>query len=325
MSESKTEADLRKTTIHEAAKIAGVSIASVSRALNNKPGISEKTRKRILDICKDLGYVPSTSARELMGNHKNTIAISLGPIDFYASRYLGMLWPSLSAAIRNSGRNLLPVSFGEVDLQQVGGAILLGMTANDPRVETCKDLGLPFVCIGMSEGSFWVAPDDFNGGREATQHLVDKGLSDICFVTPTTYGDGYQFRHQGYMSVMASNSLPIRELRTGHDPLGEIAAYRYFISMDKQQLDGYQGFVCESDETALGVIAALKDRGYRVPEDFSVVGYDGLPGISKTLTTVVQDTDKIAAKAASMLELAILGEQPVGAVVPITLKLGETT
>ena len=54
--------------------------------------------------------------------------------------------------------------------------------------------------------------------------------------------------------------FPIRELRTGHDPLGEIAAYRYFISMDKQQLEGYQGFVCESDETALGVIAALKDK-----------------------------------------------------------------
>ncbi|TKF93598.1 substrate-binding domain-containing protein, partial [Vibrio sp. F13] len=85
------------------------------------------------------------------------------------------------------------------------------------------------------------------------------------------------------------------------------------------------GFVCESDETALGVIAALKDRGYKIPEDFSVVGYDGLPGISKMLTTIVQDTDKIAAKAASMLELAMLGEQPVGAVVPITLKLGQST
>ncbi|MEF1307807.1 LacI family DNA-binding transcriptional regulator, partial [Vibrio owensii] len=143
-------------TIHEAAKIAGVSIASVSRALNNKPGISEKTRKKILDICKELGYVPSTSARELTGSHKNTIAISLGPHDFYASRYLGMLWPSLSASIRNSGRNLLPVSFGEVDLEQVGGAILLGITHNDPRIETCKEMDLPYVCIGMSEGSFWV-------------------------------------------------------------------------------------------------------------------------------------------------------------------------
>ncbi len=325
MGEISTEVKIKKATINEAAKIAGVSIASVSRALNNKPGISEKTRKKILDICKDLGYVPSTSARELSGSHKNTIAISLGPHDFYASRYLGMLWPSLSAAIKNSGRNLLPVSFGEVDLEQVGGAVLLGITTDDERIKTCQQLDLPFVCIGMSEGSFWVAPDDFNGGREATKHLVDKGLTDICFVTPTTYGDGYQFRHQGYMSVMASNALPVRELRTGADPLGEIAAYRYFMNIDKKQLEGYQGFVCECDETALGVFAALKDRGYELPQDFSVVGYDGLPGISKDLTTIVQDTDKIAARVASMLEQAILREQPVGSVVAVSLKLGKTT
>lgn len=325
MNAPKSDVDIKKATIHEAAKIAGVSIASVSRALNNKPGISEKTRKKILDICKELGYVPSSSARELSGSHKNTIAISLGPMDYYASRYLGMLWPSLSASIRNSGRNLLPVSFGEVDLEKVGGAILLGITQNDPRIEQCKEMNLPYVCIGMSEGSFWVAPDDFNGGREATQHLMDKGLTNICFVTPTTYGDGYQFRHQGYLSVMASNGLPVRELRTGSDPLGEIAAYRYFMNIDKKQLESYEGFVCECDETALGVIAALKDRGYSLPKDFSVVGYDGLPGISKGLTTIVQDTDKIAERVAIMLEQAMLFEQPIGSVVPVTLRVGETT
>ena len=325
MSVSKVDVGLKKATIHEAAKIAGVSIASVSRALNNKPGLSEKTRKKILSTCQELGFVPSTSARELTGSHKNTIAISLGPRDFYPSRYLGMLWPSLSTAIRNSGRNLLPASFDEVDLEQVGGAILLGITHNDPRIEVCKTMNLPFVCIGMSEGSFWVAPDDFNGAREATQHLVDKGLTNICFVTPTTYGDGYQFRHQGYMSVMASNGLPVRELRTGSDPLGEIAAYRYFMNIDNIQLEAYQGFVCECDETALGVIAALKDRGYTLPTDFSVVGYDGLPGISRELTTIQQDIDKIAARVASMLERAMLLEQPVGSIVPVSLKLGKTS
>lgn len=325
MTSPKSEEELKKTTIHEAAKIAGVSIASVSRALNNKPGISEKTRARILDICKDLGYVPSSSARELTGSHKNTIAISLGPLDFYASRYLGMLWPSLSTAIRKSGRNLLPVSFGDADLHQVGGAILLGITTNDDRIAMCKQLNLPYVCIGMCEGSFWVAPDDFNGGRAATQHLVDKGLTNICFVTPTTYGDGYQFRHQGYMSVMANNALPVRELRTGAEPLGEIAAYRFFMSMDSKQLESYQGFVCECDETALGVMAALNDRGYDIPGDFSLVGYDGLPGISKSLTTIVQDTDMIAQRAAIMLEKAIMGEHPVGSIVPVDLKLGNTT
>ncbi|MDN3685222.1 hypothetical protein QW180_23140 [Vibrio sinaloensis] len=70
---------------------------------------------------------------------------------FYASRYLGMLWPSLSAAIKkNSGRNLLPVSFGEVDLEQVGGAVLLGITTDDERIKTCQQLDLPF-CLYWHE------------------------------------------------------------------------------------------------------------------------------------------------------------------------------
>ncbi len=201
----------------------------------------------------------------------------------------------------------------------------MGITRDDPRIDICKEKALPYVCIGMCEGSFWVAPDDFNGGREATQHLVELGLKDICFVTPTTYGDGYQFRHQGYMSVMAANALPVRELRTGAEPLGEIAAYRYFINLEKKQLEDYQGFVCECDETALGVIAALQDRGYNLPEDFRVVGYDGLPGISQRITTIVQDPDLIASRVASMLERAILREEPVGVVVPVSLRVGQTT
>ncbi len=317
--------ELKKTTIHEAAKIAGVSIASVSRALNNKPGISEKTREKILNICKELGYTPSTSARELTGNHKNTIVISLGPYDNHASRYLGMLWPALSTSIRNSGRNLLPVEFNNIDLEHVGGAILLGITNNDSRINSCKKIGVPYVCIGMNEGSFWVAPDDFSGGMYATKHLLDKGLTSICFVTPTIYGDGYQFRHQGYMSAMASNSLPVQELRTGSDPLGEIAAYRYFININKKQLETYHGFVCECDETALGVIAALNDRGYTLPDDFAVVGYDGLPGLSKNLTTIHQDMTEIAHRVALMLEKAIRQETPVGSIVPVYLNQGKTT
>lgn len=148
--------EIPKATIKEAAERAGVSIASVSRALNNKPGISEKTRKRILDICAELNYIPNTSARELTAGHSNTIAISMGPHDFVASRYLGMLWPALSSAIRKKGQNLLPVE-QDTDISQITGAILLGVEDNDARAKYLKETGVPFVSIGCSDGVFWVA------------------------------------------------------------------------------------------------------------------------------------------------------------------------
>ncbi|WED24628.1 LacI family transcriptional regulator [Vibrio sp. JC009] len=317
--------DIKKATIHEAARIAGVSIASVSRALNNKPGISEKTRKKILDICRDLDYVPSSSARELSGSHKNTIAISLGPFDTSASRYLGMLWPALSSALRNKGKNLLPVKQGDsVDFEQIGGAILLGVAENDERLKVAKENNLPAVCIGMVEGAFWVAPDDFNGTRTATEYLINKGKKNLAFVTPVVYGDAYQFRYQGFMSVMASNGLPIKEIRTGPEPLCEIAAYRDILNMDKESLEKLDGFVCECDETAIGVVSALKDRGYQLPDDFSVVGYDHLPGVSKGLTTIKQDLWKIAERVSDLLEAASKGEDPRGSIIPVTLIEGET-
>ena len=316
--------EIPKATIKEAAERAGVSIASVSRALNNKPGISEKTRKRILDICAELNYIPNTSARELTAGHSNTIAISMGPHDFVASRYLGMLWPALSSAIRKKGQNLLPVE-QDTDISQITGAILLGVEDNDARAKYLKETGVPFVSIGCSDGVFWVAPDDFNGARQATEHLLERGRKQIAFVTPTVYGGGYQFRYQGYMSAMASKGLPVREIRTTSEPLGEIAAYRYFLNMDEKQLESLDGFVCECDETAIGLIAALQDRGYKVPEDFSVVGYDGLPGVAKELTTIVQDPHDIAEKVSELLEAAIAGEMPRGAVIPVTLKVGKTS
>ncbi|PSW20746.1 LacI family transcriptional regulator [Photobacterium sanctipauli] len=316
--------EIPKATIKEAAERAGVSIASVSRALNNKPGISEKTRKRILDICAELNYVPNTSARELTGGHSNTIAISMGPHDFVASRYLGMLWPALSAEIRKRGQNLLPVE-QDTDISKVSGAILIGVEDNDPRAEYLKEMEIPFVSIGCGDNIFWVAPDDFNGARLATEHLLERGCRQVAFVTPTVYGGGYQFRYQGYMSAMASKGLPVRELRTTSEPLGEIAAYRYFLNMEKPLLEAFDGFVCECDETAIGLIAALKDRGYQVPGDFSVVGYDGLPGVSKDLTTIIQDPHDIAEKVSELLEAAMAGELPRGAMIPVTLKQGKSS
>ncbi|WP_117233017.1 LacI family DNA-binding transcriptional regulator [Vibrio maerlii] len=325
MANKENHADLKKATIHEAARIAGVSIASVSRALNNKPGISEKTREKILSICKELGYVPSSSARELSGNHTNTIAVSMGPKGKSASRYLGMIWPDLANTLRIKGKNLLSAELEDLDTNKLGGVVLLGVEEGDERIEFCKQHEVPYVCIGMVQGSFWVAPDDFLGARLGVEHLVKKGCSKVPFVTSTHFGGGYRFRYQGYMSAMAEKGLSISEIDTGSDPVVEIAAYRHFLSIPKETLEYYDGFICERDETAIGIVAALKDRGYNIPSSFKVVGYDGLPMISDDLTTIVQDARGIAQQVCDLLEAAIKREPQRGVLVPVDLRLGKTS
>ncbi|MGL5949504.1 MAG: LacI family DNA-binding transcriptional regulator [Aeromonas sp.] len=314
--------ELKKATLHEVAKQAGVSIATVSRAINNKAGISEENRKHVLAACAELDYPLPTDGRD---SRPTVIALSLGPHDNYSSRYLGMLWPALSQAIGQQQHQLLPLDFAAIHPRVVDAVILVGMSPDDPRIAACQAFNLPYVCIGMVQGSFWVAPDDFNGGRLACEHLIEQGLKNIAFVTPTVHGDGYQFRFQGYMSVMGNHALPVHELRTGSQPVAELAAYRYFFALDAKELENYQGFVCECDETAIGVITALRDRGYTVPEQFSVVGYDGLPSVADELTTIEQDVPKIVERIALQIELAIAGDPPAGAMVPIRLRKGATS
>ncbi|MEL3919284.1 LacI family DNA-binding transcriptional regulator [Aeromonas enteropelogenes] len=314
----------KKTTLHDVAKVAGVSIATISRALNNKPGISAENRQKVLAVCRELGLHPP-SKKAPTNIPLMSIALSLGPHEAKSSRYLGMLWPALATAIDHLKYRLVPISFEGENLPEVDVVVLLGITPCDPRISACRRHHQPHVCIGMSEGSFWVAPDDFHGSRAATSHLIGKGLTHIGFVTPTTCGGGYQFRYQGYLSVMANHELPIRELCTGTHPVVDIAAYRHFMQLPTAQLETYQGFVCACDETAIGVITALQDRGYEVPKQFAVVGYDGLPGLADELTTIEQDMTKLAERTAALIDLAIAGEPPVGALVSVTFKQGQTS
>ncbi len=320
MSDTQT-LDVSKINIHEVAKQANVSIASVSRALNNKPGVSEKTKNKILAICEELGFATGGYARELVNKHRDSVAISMGPF-YQASRYLGLIWPAISIAMREQGKSLLPIELDENNFDQIGGVVLLSAEHDDPRIKTLKEKNIPFVCLGIVEGEFWVASDDFNGGRLATQHLLDTGKRNIAFVTPNAPEVNYQSRLQGYTSILASEGVAIHTIRTGKDPIGELAAYQAIMDLEQSQLDAIDGLVCENDEIALGAKTALIRRGVEVPGQIAVVGYDGIPSISDGLTTVVQDYKKIAEHIANLLVKAANNEAPTGIVVPVSLKKG---
>lgn len=317
--------DTSRPTIQEVARLARVSIASVSRALNNKTGISQSTRKHILRICAELNY-PSNSGLEGVVAKQHTVALSLGSQDTFTSRYTTMIWPYLATSLYEQGKQLVPVTQQNHSLLPTfDSAILLGVEHDDHRVKALKENNIPFVCIGTVEDEFWTAPDDFNGVRSAMEYLSARGRSKTGFVTPTRRGRAYQARYQGYVSAMASLGLPIRELKTENIPQVELAVYRHFFQLSESELAHFDSFMCECDEAAIGLIAALRDRGFRIPEDYSVIGFDGFPDIYPELTTVVQDVQKIAFKTIELLDSAIAGEMPKATVLPVTLRIGQTT
>lgn len=310
-----------KATIKEVAERAGVSIASVSRAQNGKPGLSDETRRKILEVCSQLNYVPNKSALELMKGGENLVGIYITK-GMHSSRYMAMMWPHLAEALHHKGKTLFPIPAGspQEQLDQIKAAITFGAGENDLIVKQLKIRKVPFVSIGIMHDAFWVAPDDFNGLRVLTEHLLKCGRKNLAFVTTEGAGVGYRMRYQGYMTAMATYNLPIREFRIGQHQLVEIAAYRFFSQLTPDEMKTIDGLLCQSDEIAAAVQAALDDLGFKIPEQIIVTGYDGLPEISDNLTTIVQDLDAIAQQAIELLEEACTNQPLRGQIVPVTLR-----
>lgn len=209
-------------------------------------------------------------------------------------------------------------------LEEAMGYILLGAHDHDPRLEGLRRSGRPFVLIGAYPGVFAVAPDDVDGGYQATRHLLELGHEAVAHLTGHLHHQAGRERLLGYRKALEERGLPFRPhlvLDGAFDPL---AAYRAVRRAWEGGLR-FTALFAASDEIALGAKAALEDLGLRVPWDVSLVGYDDLPEIGEGLTTVHQDIPTIAQEAVALLKEALSGGAPVGKRVPVRLVVRGTS
>ena len=191
---------MNNNSIKEAARLAGVSVASVSRALNGKPGISEKTRRRIIDICNEMGYQPSDTARRLKFGKNNHIGLFLGKNDKIYSHYISSLFEQVRALFSEDGYivNIYPYESSDSLIKETSGAILTGVEDGDARINALNKASIPFVSIGQAEGENWVCPDDFQGGRLAAEHLLNQNCEKFLIVESALRGKGTTKRTLGF-------------------------------------------------------------------------------------------------------------------------------
>jgi len=312
-------------TIREIARLANVSVGTVSRALNNRPGVSPETRARILQLAKELGFTPSPVARELVG-FPRTVGLLLAPGVRRYTPYFALLLEALSEALAKEGLRVreIPTDSAGLPLEEALGFILLGAHDHDPRVEHLKKAGKPFVLIGAYPDVFAVAPDDVEGGYQATRHLLELGHREVAHLTGHLHHQAGRERLLGYRKALEERGLPLKPeliLDGGFDPL---AAYRAVRRAWEGGLR-FTALFAASDEMALGAKAALEDLGLRIPLDVSLVGYDDLPEVGQELTTVHQDIPTIAEEAVLLLKRALAHEAPVAKRVPVRLVVRGTT
>jgi LacI family transcriptional regulator len=313
-------------TIYEAARVAGVSIATVSRVLNDRPGVNVKTRQRVLDACKKLGFSPNPVARQLTSGPDKTVGLLMAPRAVPGGLYFSLIHDDITDALDRRGLLARSMDSHEDGTPKswVKGYVLLGTSDDDPRPARLRDAGRPFVVLGQLDAAFWASPDEVNGQARAVRHLAAMGRRRILHVT----GHGNQrvprARLEGYKKGLTEAGLPFD---AGLVLDGDFTALQAYRALRRALAEGiaFDAAACASDDMAVGVIAALEDHGLRVPEDVAVVGFDGLPLYRDTLTSIRQDLQEIAEAAATLLEEAIAGAPARGVMVPVDLVVGPST
>jgi LacI family transcriptional regulator len=309
-----------RPTIYDVARLAGVSTATVSRALNGTGKIAPATREAIDAAVEQLGYQPSAAARSLVTKTSQTIALLLPDITnpFYADLVSG-----IQERVFETGHTmLLCTTEGDAAREEqylsllrakhVDGALVDGLVLPSDRIAHFVREGLPIVCLDRDIDSTTVPlvqVDNRLGAKLATEHLLELGHMRIAHVEGAPELGISADRVDGYLAAYHELGLePDPKLRAvgSFTEAGGYAATRELL--DRAE---FTAVFAANDLSALGVINALVEGGRRVPEDVSVVGFDDLRLARFTtppLTTVHQPAREIAQRATQLLLELAAGE-----------------
>ena len=298
---------------------AGVSHQTVSRVVNGFEGIRPETRARVQAAIEELGYRRNLAARMLASSRSGLIGVISWGSGLYGP---SSVVTALEEAALHRGYEVTLVTLRDFDDESVSAAFerLLSQAVEAlvlvvPHHSTIRRLeqggiDVPVVTV-MSDArgsASSAAMDNVGGARAAVRHLLDLGHRTVAHVAgPDDFGDA-EARAAGWRAELEASGLPVPPLRWKGDWSAK-SGYDAGLALAAEQ-DVTAVFVA-NDQMALGVVRALVERGRRVPEDVSVVGFDDLPEapyLTPPLTTVRQRFDVLGQTIMSLLEQALAGE-----------------
>jgi len=303
-----------KITIFEVAAEAGVSLATVSRVINDDVHVKPQTRERVLSAMQRLGYVANRQARSLAGGKSNTIGLLVPDL---GTGYIGEIirgidtelsWMNMDLILYTTHRTAAKESNYVANLARgmVDGLLLVLPRNPVDYIETLTLRNFPFVLIdhqGTTENCPAVGATNWQGAYTATEYLILLGHKRIGFISGSMDLGCAQDRLKGYRSA----------LRTYHIPEAPELVYEGTFF----QPDGYSGactllnlddpptaIFASNDVMAMGAMDAVRNQGLRIPDDISVVGFDNIPQsamVHPPLTTVQQPLEQMGRVAVQML------------------------
>ena len=308
----------KKITIKDVAREAGVSISTVSNALNNVNVLHPDTKERILEVAKRLNYTPNLNGRNLKAQATGVLGLFLGAI---RGPYYGELSDSIYNACKDNGYELeIFLSYDPRHIManimghRVDGAIILNGAIGESQVEILKNQGIPTVYIDrilVGDKSSSVVFDSYNGGQKAAKFLLELGHKRFMFIEGeiTNYDAGE--RKKGFLDELKKAGITVSDdyiLRGEFERKAAYDSVTEFLDSGKPLPDAV---FAANDLSAIGTSEAFRDGGVSVPDQVNVIGCDDIELtrlVSPSITTIRTFFEKQGVIAVDKLVKMINGE-----------------
>lgn len=310
---------MSNANIKDIAEIAGVAISTVSRVINNHPDVSEETRKKVMEVIEKSNYIPNNSARNLKRSHSKDIGVLVkGIYNPFFARIVQSIEEEVDAQgytmilhYNNDNVNDIESAIEFVKEKKLKGLICLGGNFSNLNESHFEDLKTPLVLASTDleeerKKPFFssVSIENEKAACEAVSYLCGLGHKKIGIITT---GEEDQcvgnLRLKGYKRALRQHHIPYEE---SFKEIGEYTFESGFDALNRllNRVQGLTAVFVTSDIMAIGAAKAILNRGLRIPEDLSVMGFDGIDYAKffhPSLTTVNQPGEYMGRKSASIL------------------------
>lgn len=325
-------------TIHDVARAAGVSIGTVSKALNGTGSLSRETRERVMDSVRALNFRPNQLAKSLHSGVSGTVGLISN--DSFG-RFTMPIMEGLEHVLSGSGMAVFMANatddagreqahLNQFLAKRIDGIVLTGRRADRRPSVDLQGIGLPVIYVfsqGEGDGALTLLPDDEGGARLAVDHLIARGRRRIAHVTGPENFEAVRLREKGWREALAQAGLDPAPLRHGpwSEAWGRQATAGLLAGPERPD-----AIFCGNDQIARGAADALREAGLVVPADVALVGFDNWAVMAEAcrpaLTSVDMNLRELGTEAGRRMTEMIRGARHAGTLrLPCTLVVREST
>jgi LacI family transcriptional regulator len=301
-------------TIYEVSKLAGVSLATVSRVINKNSRVSDKTRQKVLSAMTELGYRPNSIAQSLASNRSNSVGILVSELH---GPFFGQMMAGIESELRAAGKHvIITTGHSEEDKEKDGveflisrncDAIILHVEAvsDNYLIDLCKGKTPIYLMSRLVDGldERCISLNNELGGFLATQSVIEQGHSSVAYIAGPQFKADSKDRLAGHKRALAENNIAFSEslyFEGDFTETGGSSGLKHFIDINQK----FSALICANDEMASGAITYAREQGLSLPTELSVVGFDNIIFAQHTypkLTTIDNPVNLMGHMAAKLV------------------------